>query len=185
MFKEILFYILSLIFPKQEDVYIKEYMLDTKYIPQEIVWVDDINVLLSSYGYTEIFNTYNRKSNVIDTCDNCIYGYDFGFIYCKYTNRDISSMDEFSTTLEIYDIKNVLLFSKDIFPTVVPTVCKREYVILKTNDPNLEQNTYSLDIKMGILEKTDEQKEIKEWYSKDMSKKIVLEDDYMLWVYMR
>jgi len=185
MFKEILFYILSLIFPKQEDIYIKEYMLDTKYIPQEIVWIDDINVLLSSYGYTEIFNTYNRKRNTIDTCSNCIYGYDFGFIYCKYINRDISSMDEFSTTLEIYDIKNVLLFSKDIFPTVAPTVCKREYVILKTNDPNLEEKTYIFDIKSNTLREESNKREQKEWYSKDMSKKIVLEDDYMLWVYMR
>lgn len=160
-------------------------MIDTKYIPQQIVWIDDINVLLSSYGYTEIFNTYNRKSNFIDTCDSCLYGYDFGFIYCKYTNRNISSINEFSTTIEVYEINGNLLFSKDIFPTIAPTLCKRDYLLLKTNDPNLEQNTYSLDIKMGILEKTDEQKEIKEWYSKDMSRKITIGDDYRLWVYIK
>ena len=183
MIKEILFYILSLLFPKDEIVYVKEYMIDTKYVPQQIVWIDDINVLLSSYGYTEIFNTYNRGSNIIDTCNNCIYGYDFGFIYCKYINRNISSINEFSTTLEVYDIKDSLLFRKDLFPTVAPILCKRSYIILETNDPNLEQNRYILDIESNILEKENTKEEIREWYSKDMDKKIVLDEYYRLWVY--
>ncbi len=184
MIKEILFYFLSLLFPKDASVYVKEYMIDTKYVPQEIVWIDDINVLLSSYGYTQIFNTYNRKENTIDTCNNCIYGYDFGFIYCKYVNRNISSMDEFSTTIEQYDIKDNLIFSKDIFPTVAPISCKRDYLILKTNDPNLEENTYILDIKSNVL-KESEQKEIREWYSKNMDRKIVIDEYYRLWVYKK
>lgn len=183
MLKEILFYILSLIFSKQEDIYIKEYMIDTKYVPQYIYWIDDINVLLSSYGYTEIFNTYNRKSNAVDTCNNCIYGYDSGFIYCKYVNRNISSMKEFSTTIGVYDIKNNLIFSKDIFPTVAPIVCKRDYIVLKTNDPNLEENTYVFDIKKDTFEIYEERIENKEWYSKDMRKKIVIDGYYRLWVY--
>ncbi len=185
MFKEILFYILSLIFSKQEDIYIKEYMIDTKYVPQYIYWIDDINVLLSSYGYTEIFNTYNRKSNAIDTCKNCIYGYDKGFVYCKYENRDISSMKEFSTTIEVYDIKNNLIFSKDIFPTVAPIVCKRDYIVLKTNDPNLEENTYVFDIKKDIFEIYEERIENKEWYSKDMRRRVVIDEYYRLWFYER
>lgn len=185
MIKEILLYILSLLFPKDEVVYIKEYMIDIKYVPVQIIWVDDINVLLSSYGYTEIFNTYNRKSNTINTCANCIYGYDFGFIYCKYVNRNISSMDEFSTTLDVYDIKDSLLFTKDIFPTVLPILCKKDYIVLKTNDPNLEQNTYILDIKSNTLENTDTRKEIKELYSKDMNRKIVLDEYFRLWVYKK
>lgn len=185
MIKELIVYILSLLFPKDEVVYVKEYMIDTKYTPVQIVWIDDINVLLSSYGYTKIFNTYNRGSHTIDTCTNCIYGYDFGFIYCKYINRNISSMDEFSTTLEVYDIKDRLLFTKDIFPTVAPILCKEDYIVLKTNDPNLEQNIYILDIKSNTLENTDTRKEIKELYSKDMNRKIVLDEYFRLWVYKK
>ena len=184
MFKEILFYILSLIFSKQENTYIKEYMIDTKYVPQYIYWIDDINVLLSSYGYTEIFNTYSRKSNTIDTCDNCIYGYDKGFVYCMYENRDIFSMDEFSTSIGLYDIKNNLIFSKDIFPTVIPTVCKRDYIVLRTGDPILEQNTYILDMKKDTFEIYEEE-EKKEWESRDMSKKVVIDDYNILWFYKR
>jgi len=185
MIKELILYILSLFFPKDETIYIKEYMIDTKYVPQEIVWIDDINVLLSSYGYTEIFNTNNRKKNIIDTCENCIYGYDFGFIYCKYINRNINSWGEFSTSIEVYDIDKNLLFSKEIFPTVAPTLCKRDYILFNTNDPNLKQYSYILDIKNGTLEGRDEPQENKEWYSKDMSKKIIIGEDYRLWVYER
>lgn len=185
MFKEILFYILSLIFSKQEDTYIKQYIIDTKYAPQYIYWVDDINVLLSSYGYTQIYNTYNRKSNSIDTCSNCIYGYDRGFVYCKYENRNISSMQEFSTTIKQYDIENNLIFSKDIFPTVIPFVCKRDYILFKTGDPVLEQNMYIFDIEKDIFEIYEERIENKQWYSKEMSKKIVIDEYYRLWFYER
>ncbi len=185
MFKEILFYILSLIFSKQEDTYINEYMIDTKYVPQYIYWIDDINVLLSSYGYTEIFNIYNRKSNTIDTCSNCIYGYDRGFVYCKYENRNISSMREFSTTIEQYDIKNNLIFSKDIFPTVIPFVCTKDYILFKTGDPVLEQNMYILDIKKDIFEIYDEEIWKGEWYSRDMRKRVVIDGYYRLWFYER
>ncbi|MBP6976027.1 hypothetical protein KBB42_00295 [Candidatus Dojkabacteria bacterium] len=185
MIKQIILYVFSLLFPKDETIYIKEYMIDTKYIPQEIVWIDDINVLLSSSGYTEIFNTNNRKNNIIETCENCIYGYDFGFIYCRYINRNINSWDEFSTTIEVYDINDDLLFSKDIFPTVVPTVCRKDFVILKTNDPNLEEKTYILDIESNTLNEDFNKEVQREWYSKDMKRKIIIGEDYRLWVYVR
>jgi len=186
MFKEILFYILSLIFPKHEDTYIKEYMIDTKYLPQYIYWIDDINILLSSYGYTEIYNTYSRKSNIIDTCSDCIYGYDRGFLYCKYENRDIQSMREFSSTVQIFDDKNVLLFSKDIFPTVVPLVCKKDIVILKTADPILEQKIYILDIVANSL-KEEEFPENNDYMtrSKNLEKMVILDRYYRLWLYRK
>lgn len=194
MFKQILFYILSLIFSKQQDTYVEEYMIDTKYVPQYIYWIDDINVLLSSYGYTEIINTYSRKSNTIDTCDNCIYGYDMGFVYCKYQHRDINSMDEFSTTIEQYDIKNNLIFSKNLFPTVIPIICKREYLVLKTGDPVLEQNTYLLNTRSNEIEQYEKLKMkeridgIQRVYitvskSKYIDKIILLDEYYRLWVY--
>ena len=74
-------------------------MINTKYLPVEVFWIDNTNVLLSSYGYTQLFNTENRDSSIIDTCENCIYGYDKNFVYCKYINRDIKSKDQFSTTI--------------------------------------------------------------------------------------
>jgi hypothetical protein len=147
MFKEILFYILSLIFPSQKEQYTKEYMINTKYLPVEVFWIDNTNVLLSSYGYTQLFNTENRDSSIIDTCENCIYGYDKNFVYCKYINRDIKNKNEFSTTIETFDIDNNLLYSKDIFQTVAPIKCTRDSVLLHTNDPDLEQHSYILDIK--------------------------------------
>ena len=157
MFKEILFYILSLIFPSQKEQYTREYMINTKYLPVEVFWIDNTNVLLSSYGYSQLFNTENRDSSVINTCENCIYGYDKNFVYCKYINRDIKSKDQFSTTIEIFDINNQLLYSKDIFQTVAPVKCGSSSILLHTNDPNLEQHSYILDIKKDSL------KEIKEY----------------------
>ncbi len=183
MFKQILFYILSLILPHRDDPYIKEYMIDTEFVPAYVYWIDDINVLLSTYGYTQIFNTYNRKNNIIDTCDSCIYGYDRGFVYCKYEHRNIKSMKEFSTTIKQYDMDSNLIFSKDLFPTVIPLICKRENIILKTGDPVLEQNTYILDITKDTFEKYEKETESKEWYSRDLNKKVVIGEYDRLWFY--
>ncbi|HPM14179.1 MAG TPA: hypothetical protein PLK49_02125, partial [Candidatus Dojkabacteria bacterium] len=168
MFKEILFYILSLIFPSQKEQYTREYMINTKYLPVEVFWIDNTNVLLSSYGYSQLFNTENRDSSVINTCENCIYGYDKNFVYCKYINRDIKSKDQFSTTIEIFDINNQLLYSKDIFQTVAPVKCGSSSILLHTNDPNLEQHSYILDIKKDSLKEIKENiKDTKEWFNND------------------
>ena len=141
MLKEFLIYLLLLLFPKEE-VYTKEYPIYIPQIPHHIYWIDDINILLSSYGYTEIYNIYTRKSNTIDTCDTCIYGYDKGFVYCKYEHRGIQSMKEFSTTLYIYSMRGELLYSKDLFPTVIPIICLKDYVILESAYSFLEQKRY-------------------------------------------
>ena len=183
MFKEILFYILSLIFPSQKEQYTREYMINTKYLPVEVFWIDNTNVLLSSYGYSQLFNTENRDSSVINTCENCIYGYDKNFVYCKYINRDIKSKDEFSTTLEIYNIKNNLLYSKDIFQTVATIKCTRDSVLLHTNDPDLQQYSYILDTKNDTLtELKDDIKNTQEWISDNQSKKILIGEDKRVWL---
>ncbi|HOK59520.1 MAG TPA: hypothetical protein PK432_00905 [Candidatus Dojkabacteria bacterium] len=184
MFKEILFYILSLIFPSQKEQYTREYMINTKYLPVEVFWIDNTNVLLSSYGYTQLFNTENRDSSVIDTCEDCIYGYDKNFVYCKYINRDIKSKNEFSTTIEIFDINNQLLYSKDIFQTVAPVKCTRDSVLLHTNDPALEQHSYILDIKKDSLKEIKENiKDTKEWFNNDKTKKIIIGEDKRVWLF--
>lgn len=196
MLKDILLLILSLIFPPKEDVYVKDHMILTNQIPSYIYWIDDSNVLLSSYGYTQIYNTYNRNSNVIDTCKNCIYGYDFGLFYCSYEHRDIDSKDEFSSTIYQYNSDGNLIFKKDIFETVIPLVCKRDYIILETGDPVLEQNTYLLNIKVNTYEryvkdfKEEKIKGIDMGYvsifkSRNLGKIIVMDQYNRLWVYRR
>ena len=196
MLKDILLLILSLIFPQKEVVYVKDYMILTNHTPSYIYWIDDSNVLLSSYGNTVIYHTNNRKSNVIDTCKDCIYGYDFGLFYCSFKHRDIDSMDEFSSTIYQYNSKGELIFKKDIFQTVVPLVCKKDYIVLETGDPVLEQNTYLLNTKENTYEiyvkdfKEEEIKGIDSKYlslskSKDQEKIIVLDEYKRLWVYMR
>ena len=191
MLKELLTYILLLLFPKEE-VYTKEFEIYTSQIPQHIYWIDDINILLSSYGYTEIYNIYTRKSNTIDTCDTCIYGYDRGFIYCKYEHREIQSMEEFSTTVYIYNIDGELLYSKDLFPTVIPIVCLKDYVVLESAYSFLEQKRYLL--KNDVLKEVSyiKKKEIFKGIEgsntvvskrKDSSKVIVLDEYTRLWLY--
>jgi len=180
MFKEILFYILSLIFPSQKEQYMRQYMINTNYLPVEVFWIDNTNVLLSSYGYTQLFNTENRNSSIIDTCENCIYGYDKNFVYCKYINRDIKNKNEFSTTIEIFDINNNLLYSKDIFQTVAPIKFTRDSVLLHTNDPDLEQHSYILDIKKDSLKENI--KDTKEWFNNDKTKKILIGEDKRVWL---
>jgi len=186
MFKEILFYILSLIFPSDKEEYIKEYIINTKYLPSEVIWIDNTNVLLSSYGYTLLFNINNRNSSEMDTCENCIYGYDGNFVYCKYINKDIKNRNEFSTIIEVYDINKNLLYSRDIFQTVAPIKCGKDLVILQTNDPVLEQHTYILDIKKDTLnEEKNNIKDTKEWISNDKTKKLSIEEDRGVWLLIK
>jgi len=193
MLRDILLYILLLIFPK-EDIYTKQYAINTLHIPKYIYWVDDINVLLCSYGYTQIYNTRTRHMSEIDTCEKCIYGYDRGFVYCKYEHRLIESMREFSTSIFVYDIDGNLLYSKDLFPTVVPLVCTRDYIVLTPAYSFLEQKTYLIDIKRDMFREYEyvrvkrEYNGIQEEYitvseRNDLERLIVLDGYYRLWVY--
>lgn len=196
MFKEILFYLFSLILQNKEDTYIKQYMIDTKYVPQYMYWIDDINILLSSYGYTEIYNIRSRKSNVVGTCENCIYGYDKSFIYCKYENRNITSKEQFSTTVSVYDKDDSLIFSKDIFPTVMPITCSKSNLLLRTSDPILEQNLYSLNLRDATIKGIPLPNTIHSFKGvepgyvaiskrKDMKGIVVLDKYYRLWLYLK
>lgn len=190
MFKEILFYILSLIFPHSEDVYSKQYMIDTTVVPEYIYWIDESNVLLSYLGGGVIYNIESRKRNTLQECNDCMYGYDYGFVTCRYIHREIHSVNEFSTTVYLNER------SMDVFPTVVPTVCKKDFVILKNAYAFLEKKTYIADFKNGSFKDYIKEKKaysfngIEEGYitlskSKDLSKLIVLDEYYQLWVYER
>jgi hypothetical protein len=196
MFKQVLFYILSLLFFKKEFDYVPWYIINTPYIPQQIDWIDESNILLSSYGYTAIFNTDNRNSSTFDTCNECIYGYDKGFIYCKYEHRDIQAINEFSSTVSLYNINNSLIYSIDIFETVIPITCKKTFIELKVAHPYLQQKRFLLFTKQNLLKNIpDIQGDnrlngIEESYTilskRDDLERIIVLDEYMrLWVYRK
>ncbi len=196
MIKSIIFYLLSLLIPQKESMYIKEHMINTKYVPLYVYWIDESNILLSSYGYTEIYNTNTRKNSTIDTCEKCIYGYSSGIFRCEFENRDIDSRDEFSSTIYQYNTEGDLILKRDIFESVIPIVCKEDYIILSTSNPMLEQKLYVLDIKndkfMEYLkpEKEDPFKGVEAGYitvSKSFGneKLVILDNYYRLWIYKR
>ncbi len=150
MLQKLLILLLTL-FPKEESTFTKEYIIPTEQIPLNIYWISQNNILLSYLNKGEIFNLENRERNILEECKNCIYGYYKELLKCEYEHRDIQSMDEFSTTISLYDSTNTLIFKKDIFPTVIPTVCKKEYIVLKNAYSFLEKKTYYLDIKKDNL----------------------------------
>jgi hypothetical protein len=188
--------ILTFLFPKGEGIYVKEHMIDIEFVPVNICWIDDINVLLSSYGNTFIYNIYNRESNKIDTCESCLYGYDSGFVYCKFEHREIQSIQEFSTTISLFDIQDFLIFRKDIFPTVVPSNCSRKNVLLYPAYSFLEQNNYVIDIEKDSFEESDLEEEEKIFNGipdnylilsqrRDSNILIVMDEFNRLWVYTK
>ncbi len=188
--------ILSLLFPKAECIYIKEHMIDIGLVPVNIYWIDDINVLLSSYGQTFIYNTITRGRNEIETCERCIYGFDQGLVYCKYEHRVISSTKEFSTTIYVYDSRAKLLYEKNLFPTVLPYECTKRYISLRPAYSFLEQKDYVLDIsKDSFKEVSVESKQtIFNGVAKkdtvlsereDLERLIVLDEYNRIWVYVR
>lgn len=165
-------------------------MIDIPIVPEYIYWIDESNVLLSYLGGGVIYNIESRKRNTLQECNDCTYGFDYEFTTCKFVHREINSVNEFSTTVYLNEK------SMDVFPTVVPTVCKSDFVILKSAYSFLEQKTYIADFKEGsfkefIREKSkDSFNGIEDGYitlskSKDLSKLIVLDEYYQLWVYER
>jgi len=196
MIKAILFYLLSILIPPNESVYIKEHMINTIYAPLYVYWIDDSNILLSSLGYTKIYNTNLRGGETIDTCEKCIYGYNSGLFRCEYENRNIDNKDEFSTTIYQYNTNGDLILKRDIFESVFPIVCKKEYVILATSDPMLEQKLYVLDIQNDEFKEYVKPKKklsfegVEEGYitgskSNNEKKLVVLDKYYRLWVYTK
>lgn len=189
MLKKILIYILTLLIPKKEITYSPSYIINIPNIPLQIYWIDSDNILLSSFGYTEIFNTHTRESNTIKTCRECIYGYDRGFFYCKYEHRDIQNPEQFSTTIYQYDSRDNLIFSKELFPTVVPVLCKRKYITLKTAYYFLEQRGYLLNVEEDRYEEIPIKKREKgdTTLSKrdDLGKMIVADRYARVWLYLK
>ena len=103
-------------------------------------------------------------------------------------------MEEFSTTVYIYNIDGELLYSKDLFPTVIPIVCLKDSVVLESAYSFLEQKRYIL--KNDVLEEVPyiKKKEIFKGIEgsntvvskrKDSKKVIVLDEYTRLWVYTK
>ncbi|MFA5622814.1 MAG: hypothetical protein WC981_01110 [Candidatus Dojkabacteria bacterium] len=156
MLKNILFLLLSLLLTKENLEF--EYVIQTESTPLNIYWISQDNILLSYLNEAEIFNLENRVRNKLDDCESCIYGYDKEILRCEYTHREIKSMQEFSTTVSIFDSKENLIFKKDIFPTVIPITCTKDYILLKNAYSFLEQKTYYLDIQKSELKEFERER---------------------------
>lgn len=156
MLKNILLILLSLLLTEKNLKF--EYVIQTESIPLNIYWISHDNILLSYLNEAEIFNLENRVRNKLNDCESCIYGYDKEILRCEYIHREIKSMQEFSTTVSMFDSKENLIFKKDIFPTVIPVICTKRYIILKNAYSFLEQKTYYLDIQSNELKDFKKQK---------------------------
>ena len=150
MLENILLLLITISQVRKDPVF--EYVLHTEDIPLNIYWISDENVLLSYLNGAEIFNLENRSRNRLEHCENCIYGYDMEILRCEYEHRSINSLEEFSTTIYLYDSRDTLLFKKDLFPTVIPIVCKKGYIILQNAYSFLERKTYKLNIENGEIQ---------------------------------
>lgn len=167
------------------------YVLPIESNPINIYWISQNNILISYPNKGDIFNLESRQRNKLDDCTNCIYGYDKEILKCEYVHRDISSPEEFSTSIYVYDSKNELIFQKDIFPTVIPISCKKDSIILKSAYSFLEQKKYSLNTETGELKEYKKEKEI---YPKILNYKnisvgekyvVALQDDKRLYIYRK
>lgn len=150
---EIFSILLSLLFP--EEVYTNEYIIKLDQTPLNIYWISEDNILLSYLNYSEIFNIESRSRNKLEDCTNCIYGYDREILRCEYEHREIHRIDEYSTTVYIFNSSNKLLYTKDIFETVAPVVCMKEYLLLRNAYSFLEETEYLLNTKTGNVTKLD------------------------------
>lgn len=192
MIQKLLLILLSL-FAKDQPTFTQEYVIPTEQIPLNIYWISQDNILLSYINGSEIFNLENRERNILEECKNCIYGYDKELLRCEYEHREIQSMDEFSTTISLYDSKDTLIFKKDLFPTLIPTVCKRESIILKNAYSFLEKKTYYLDISTNEFKELEKQKvkistdtlPLYKEISVGKERVILLTEDNLLTVYRR
>lgn len=148
MILNIFLFILTLFFRDEESFDYSKY-LDEK--PLHTYRISDKNILLSYSDGADIYNIETRQRNTLEKCTNCVYGYDGEIVRCEYEHRQIESIEEYSTSISVYDSSNDLLSTYDIFPTVTPFVCTKRYVLLKSAYPFLEQNTYILYLDTGEL----------------------------------
>ncbi len=167
------------------------YVLPIESNPVNIYWISQNNILISYPNQGEIFNLESRQRNKLEDCTNCIYGYDKEILRCEYVHREISSPEEFSTSISVYNSKNELIFQQDLFPTVIPISCKKDSLILKSAYSFLEQKIYILDTKDGEFKEYEKKEKIYPQISnyKNISvggKYIVsLEDERLLKIYLR
>lgn len=149
MIKELFLFLLS--FLNTEKSFAFEYVLPVESSPLNIYWISENNILISYRNKAEIVNLENRARNTLEECTNCIYGYDGEIVRCEYVHREIESSEEFSTTIYVYNSKEEIVFQKDLFPTVLPTLCKKDFLLLKSAYSFLEQKSYYLDTTDGLL----------------------------------
>jgi hypothetical protein len=189
--KELLLLIISFIMPLKENSFEKDFIIHTEETPTQIYWISDDVILLSYTSYAEIFNLNNRKRNRLEECKNCLYGYDKEIVLCEYEHRVINNTNEYSTEIKVRNMNGEVLLEKGIFPTVIPSVCKKDSILLKNAFPFLEEKFYRLS-KDGFGEITVKResrtfKGIAKYKSISVGKEriLVLDWENTLWVYKR
>jgi hypothetical protein len=149
--KELLLLLISLFIPFREDSYLKDHIINIENPPIYIYWISEDVVLLSYVNYAEIYNLRYRNRNKLEECSNCIYGYDKEIVKCFYEHRMIKSIDEFSTSITLLDSNENTLFKENLFPTVIPYICMKEYIYLRSAYTFLENKSYILNTQNRIL----------------------------------
>lgn len=142
--------ILTMLILKPER-YEEEYIIQLEQPLLNIYWISENNILLSYINSSEILNLENRSRYKLGNCTNCVYGYDREIVRCEYSHREIHSMNEYSTTVSIFDESNNLLYTKDIFETVTPVICMKEYILLINAYSFLEEKNYLLNTETGNI----------------------------------
>ena len=141
------------------------------YSAQKIIWLTEQDVIIVDKYDIYKYNIYTEEKIFLAKNDN---DYFVGITsteqleYCSYTNRRISSLEEYSTTIDIYDDTNTLLHSYDYFETILPIYFRDNIIIAKTSVDFLEQHYYKIDIDTGEKE---------EYYPNMVNKKYSVKKD--------
>lgn len=137
--KEFIFTVL-LFFVEINLLDVESYKLDIEPITP-VYWINKEEIFVNELEEAYIFNTKSRSIvNKYEKGGNEILGYEDGELYtCRWSNREIHSLEEYSTLLEI-KIEGSENKKIEIKPTVEPIDC-REEIIMRTVFP-LEENFY-------------------------------------------
>lgn len=176
-------------FLSSEPEYLKEYMIASSVNPLYVYWIDESNILVSDIESSFTFDLVSREKKDLESCESCITGYDEGVIYCEYVHRMIQSEEEFSTTIIVKDLEFKVLNTFELFPTVIPVVCKRDWVVAKSAYAFLEQRKYLIQSRgIGEVEnrKSKDMKGLINYtVSNDKERMVGLDEYNILWMYRK
>lgn len=118
--------------------------LDMQY---PILWIDDNNIIVNSTRKSYLYNIIEREEvEKYERKENQVFGYDEEVVYCEWRNREINSIDEYSTHLVKKNITGDVLLDIEFKPTVYVLECGKK-IILKTVPP-IEERYYLFSDKL-------------------------------------